>query len=49
MGESCSETRRKKRKGWWEVFAEKEGIKPRMKEQVGDGIPIRRESMTVGR
>jgi len=20
---------RKKRKGWWEVFAEKEGIKPR--------------------
>jgi len=21
-----------KRKGWWEVFAEKEGIKPRMKE-----------------
>jgi len=23
---------RKKRKGWWEVFAEKEGIKPRTKE-----------------
>jgi len=23
---------RKKRKGWWEVFAEKEGIKPRIKE-----------------
>jgi len=22
----------RKRKGWWEVFAEKEGIKPRMKE-----------------
>jgi len=31
-GGICSETRRKKRKGWWEVFAEKEGIKPRMKE-----------------
>jgi len=28
----CSETRRKKRKGWWEVCAEEEGIKPRMKE-----------------
>jgi len=23
---------RKKRKGWWEVFAEEEGIKPRMRE-----------------
>jgi len=22
----CRETRRKKRKSWWEVFAEKEGI-----------------------
>jgi len=37
---------RKKRKGWWKVFAEKEGVKPRTKEQVGDGIPIR-ISMTV--
>jgi len=23
---------KKKMKGWWEGFAEKEGIKPRMKE-----------------
>jgi len=36
-----------KREGWWEGFTEKEGIKPRMKEYVGDGIPIR-IGMTVG-
>jgi len=29
---SLGEPRREKRKGWWEVFAEKEGIKPRKKE-----------------
>jgi len=27
-GGICSETWRMKRKGWWEVFAEKKGIKP---------------------
>jgi len=32
----------------WEGFAEKEGIKPRMKEEVGDRIPII-INMTVGR
>jgi len=37
-GGKCSETGRKKKKGWWEGFAEKESIKPRMKEYVGGGI-----------
>jgi len=35
MGEACSETGRMKRKGWWEGFAEKEGIKPRIKKVSG--------------
>ena len=48
MGNNTASPEEDKERLQWEGFAEKEGFQPRMKELVGDGIPII-ISMTVGR